>query len=407
MTDILLGSVVFTGLIMALVMVVLAARRVLMPSGLARITVNGDRVLDADLGEKLLHALAHGGVHLPTGCGGAGTCGLCRVTVRGAAQALPIERTTLHAADIAKGVRLACQMVVRGDLNLSVAEQSLAARTWTCAVSRTRTVAPLIKEIVFALPPALGLQLRAGAYVELAAPAFELPFATIDVDPRHAGVWQQMGIRTLTARCESPVSRAYSLANHPGETDSLVLNIRLALPPPGRPDIPPGIVSSYLFGLKVGDTVTMAGPFGDFFVHESQREIVFIGGGVGMAPLRAQVFDQLEHRGTDRRISFWYGARSLIDLYYDEDMQRLARAHPNFSWHVTLSEPAPDEAWSGEVGYVHDVVYQRYLQSHPDPAACEYYVCGPPLMIEAVRAMLGRLRVPQERIMYDDFLPKQ
>ena len=403
MKEILLGSLVFTGLIMMLVMVVLAARRVLMPHGLARITVNGDRVVDAELGERLLHALAHGGVHLPTGCGGGGTCGLCRVTVQDAGEALPIERTTLHAADLAKGVRLACQMVVRSDLALKVAEQSLAARTWSCAVSRTRTVAPLIKEIVFALPPALDLRFRAGAYVEVTAPAFELPFSAIEVDPPHVDAWQRMDIRTLAARCASPVSRAYSLANHPGELGSLVLNVRLALPPPGRPEIPPGLVSSYLFGLKVGDTVAMSGPFGDFFVHDSEREIVFIGGGVGMAPLRAHVFDQLEHRRTERRISFWYGARSLIDLYYADDMQRLAREHPNFSWHVALSDPAPGEAWEGEVGYVHDVVHQRYLQSHPDPAACEYYLCGPPLMLEAVRAMLARLQVPQERIMYDDF----
>ncbi len=403
MTEILLGSIVFTGLIMVLALVVLGARRLLMPQGLARITVNGDRVLDADLGVKLLQALAHGGIQLPTGCGGAGTCGLCVVVVKGAGEPLPIERTTLHSADLARGVRLACQTVVRGDLELSVAEQSLSAQTWTCAVSRTRSVAPLIKEIVLSLPSALDLKLRAGAYVEITAPAFELPFASIDVEPRHAAAWHRMGIDQLAARSAAPVSRAYSLASHPGEAGRLMLNIRLALPPPGRPDIPPGIVSSYLFGLKAGDEVTMSGPFGDFFIRETEREIVLIGGGVGMAPLRAHVFDQLEQRKTSRRISFWYGARSRIDLYYVDDMERLAREHPNFSWHVALSEPAPDDAWDGEVGYVHDVVQRCHLQPHPDPTACEYYVCGPPLMLEAVRAMLGRLNVPPEQILYDDF----
>ena len=400
---VLLGSLVFTGLIMVLVMIVLGARRALMPHGLARITVNGERVLDADLGEKLLHALSHGGVHLPAGCGGAGTCGLCRVTVKDAGDPLPIERTTLHRADLAKGVRLACQTVVRGDLALTIATQSLAAQAWSCAVSRTRTVAPLIKEIVFTLPPTPDLNFWAGAYVEVTAPAFELPFAAIDVEPRHAEAWQRMHIRQLVARCASPVSRAYSLANHSGEAGSLILNIRLALPPPGQPDIPPGLVSSYLFGLKVGDEVSMSGPFGDFIVQETEREIVLIGGGVGMAPLRAHVFDQLEQRKTSRRISFWYGARSSINLYYEDDMERLAREHPNFSWHVALSDPEPDEVWGGEVGYVHDIVRRSYLDAHADPAACEYYVCGPPLMIEAVRAMLGRLNVPYENILYDDF----
>ncbi len=403
MMQILLGSLVFTGLIMALVMVVLLARRILMPRGLARITVNGERVLDADLGDKLLHALAHGGVHLPAGCGGAGTCGLCRIAVQGAGEALPIERATLPASDIAKGVRLACQLVVRGDLQVSVAAQTLAAQTWSATVTRTRTVAPLIKEILFALPPELGLRFRAGVYVEVTVPAYTLPFAAIDVDARHQAAWERMQIRQLVARCESPVSRAYSLANHPGEVGSLLLNIRLALPPPGMPALAPGQVSSYLFGLKVGDAVTMSGPFGDFFIRESDREIILIGGGVGMAPLRAHVFDQLEQRRTSRRISFWYGARALIDLYYADDMAQLARKHRNFSWHVALSDPAPGDAWDGARGYVHDLVYQRHLQAHPDPAACEYYVCGPPLMIEAVRAMLGRLQVPEEHILYDDF----
>ncbi|HEY5634512.1 MAG TPA: NADH:ubiquinone reductase (Na(+)-transporting) subunit F [Burkholderiaceae bacterium] len=403
MTQIVLGVVVFTALIVALALVVLGARALLMPRGLARVTVNGDRVLDASLGEKLLHALAHGGIHLPTSCGGVGTCGLCRVQASGAGDALPIERTTLHAAELARGVRLACQLTVRGDIEIRVAEQLLAARSWACVVRRARTVAPLIKEIVLALPEGETPEFAAGSYVEVTAPAFTLPFGAIEVDPRHERSWERMNIRRLAAGCRAPVSRAYSLANRPGDAGVLVLNVRLALPPGGRPGAPPGVVSSYLFGRKPGDEVAVSGPFGDFFIKDSDREIVLIGGGVGMAPLRAQVFDQLERRETQRTISFWYGARSLIDLYYADEMQALAGEHPNFSWRVALSAPADGDDWSGDVGYIHDVVYRRYLASHPDPRGCEYYLCGPPLMIEAVRAMLGRIGVPPEQIVFDDF----
>lgn len=403
MTEILLGSSVFTALIMALVFIVLGARTLLMPQGLARITVNGERVLDADLGEKLLHALEHGGIHLPTSCGGAGTCGLCRVTATGAGNVLPIERATLGEADIANGARLACQVVVRDDLSIAVAPELLAAESWLCTVRRTRSVAPLIKEVELALPGGKAQSFRAGSYVQVTAPAFTLPFSEIAVDPAYEGAWTHLGIRKLTARSNAPVTRAYSLANHPGETDALLLNIRLALPPGGKPDAPPGIVSSWLFGLGAGDTVSVSGPFGDFFVRDTDREIVLIGGGVGMAPLRSHVFDQLEYRKTTRAISFWYGARGLIDLYYADDMERLAREHDNFAWHVALSDPAPGDAWDGETGFIHDVVYRNHLQAHPDPAACEYYLCGPPLMIEAVQAMLGRLGVPRENILYDDF----
>jgi Na+-transporting NADH:ubiquinone oxidoreductase subunit F len=239
--------------------------------------------------------------------------------------------------------------------------------------------------------------------VQITAPAFTLPFAEIAIDPAHEDAWTHLGLRKLTARCKAPVARAYSLANHPGETDVLLLNIRLALPPGRRPDLPPGVVSSYLFGLKPGDAVTVSGPFGDFFVQDTDREIILIGGGVGMAPLRAHVFDQLEYRKTARTISFWYGARGLIDLYYADDMERLAREHENFSWHVALSDPAPGDAWHGETGFIHDVVYRNYLEAHADPASCEYYLCGPPLMIEAVQAMLDRLGVPPGNILYDDF----
>lgn len=401
--EVLLGSAIFVGLILVLSLAVLGAKAVLMPRGLARITVNGERVLDADLGERLLHALEHGGIHLPTSCGGVGTCGLCRVKVASAGKPRPVEYATLGAASIAEGIRLACQVKVRHDVAVNVAEELLAAETWSCTVVSTENVAPLIKEIVLALPEGQIRSFAAGSYVEVTAPAFRLPFGKIAVDPPYDDTWTRLGIRRFTAASEAPVSRAYSLANRPGETDVLVLNIRLALPPANAPTAPPGMVSSYLFGLKAGDEVTVSGPFGHFFVKDTDREIVLIGGGVGMAPLRAHVFDQLENRQTMRRISFWYGARALADLYYADDMARLARQHENFSWHIALSDPAPSDVWKGETGFIHDVIYRNYLKAHPGPAECEFYLCGPPLMIEAVCALLDRLGVPRENVLYDDF----
>lgn len=403
MTEILLGSAVFTGLIMALTLIVLAARSILMPKGMARLTVNHELTIDADIGEKLLNALERGGIHLPTSCSGVGTCGLCRVTVSDASSALPIERSTLGESEIEKGTRLACQNVVRNDLAITIAPDLLVVETWSCSVKQTRFLSPLIKEIVFALPREKIRSFRAGSYVQITAPPFTLPFTDIAVDKAYKENWSHLGLQKLTARSNDSVSRAYSLANHPGETDILLLNIRLALPPGGQPDVPPGIVSSYLFGLGTGDTVAISGPYGNFFAADSDKEMILIGGGVGMAALRPHVFDQLMYRKSNRTISYWYGARSLSDLFYTEDMERLARDHENFSWHVALSDPAPSDAWTGATGFIHDVVYREHLKDHPDPGTCEYYLCGPPLMIEATRALLEKMDVAPDSVFYDDF----
>ncbi len=401
MIEILFGIGVFTGLIMLLTGVVLAARIKLMPRGQAIITVNGAKSFDANLGEKLLGALERGGVFLPTSCGGAGTCGLCVVTVAGDSEVSPVSQAQLSQADIKSGVRLACQLVVRGDLEVAVAPELLHAQSWTCTVGKTRLVAPLIKEIVLAMPAGRSLNFRAGAFVQVTVPPYSLPFTEMVVAPAFEKVWNHLGLRKLTAGSGATVARAYSLANHPGETDVVLLNIRLALPPVSN--APAGVASSYLFGLKVGDALTVSGPFGDFFVMDTNREIVLIGGGVGMAPLRAHVFDQLERQKTSRKISYWYGARARIDLYYVEEMERLAREHANFSWHVALSDPAPDDAWQGETGFIHDFFHRAHLQTHPDPNACEYYLCGPPLMVEAVLALLEQQGVSRDNILYDNF----
>ena len=403
MTEIILGSLVFTGLVMALTFIVLGARRLLVIQGTTRLTVNGDQIIDANLGDKLLEALSSGGIHLPTSCGGAGTCGLCRVQVSGGDTPSAVERVALSQSDADTGYRLACQMVVRDPLSITLPTELLTAETWTCSVHKIRTVSPLIKEIILDLPEGQVKSIRAGSYVQIVAPQFELSFADIEVAPEHAETWERMGLRALTVNNKAPVARAYSLANSSSETSHLTLNIRLALPPANQPDVPPGIVSSYLFGLRAGDQVEVSGPFGNFFASDTTREMVMIGGGVGMAPLRAIVVDQLERQGDDRTISFWYGARGLIDLYYDEEMENLAQKFENFSWNIALSDPAPEDEWSGDTGFIHDVVYRRHLENHPDPTACEYYLCGPPLMIEAVRSLLNTLGVAESSVFYDDF----
>ena len=403
MTETILGSLVFTGLVMALTLIVLGARRLLVIKGTSPLTINGDQIINATLGEKLIDALSRGRIRLPTSCGGAGTCGLCRIQVSGGDDASVVERAALSQVDTDAGYRLACQVVVRSPMAITLPADLLTAETWTCTVHKSRSVSPLIKEIILDLPDGQIKSIRAGSYVQIITPPFELSFSEIEMAPEHSEVWERMGLRELTAISKTPVARAYSLANSSNETKHLTLNIRLALPPTSQPDAPPGTVSSYLFGLHAGDPVEVSGPFGNFFASDTNREMVLIGGGVGMAPLRAIVVDQLERQSDNRAISFWYGARGLIDLYYENEMENLAERFENFSWHVALSDPAPDDVWQGETGFIHDVVYHRYLQNHPDPTACEYYLCGPPLMIEAVRAMLDRLGVAEESVFYDDF----
>lgn len=405
MIEILLASAIFVGLILTLASVVLAARTLLREKGGAELTVNGKLVIMAELGDKLLDALYNGGVHLPSSCGGVGTCGLCRVQISGGGirAVRPIEHAELTESEISQGFRLACQAVVRGNMDLIIPSERLGAKSWRCRVGKTRNLSPLIKEITLDLPHGETLTRSAGCYALVTAPPFALSFSEIHIAPEYEEVWQRMGFRQLSLNNNTEQIRAYSLVNRPGDTHRLVLNIRLALPPVTDPDAPPGVVSSHLFGLKTGDEVLASGPYGNFFVQDTDCEMIFIGGGVGMAPLYAHLYDQLQHEKSTRQISYWYGARGLTDLYYADEMEKLAADHENFSWHVVLSEPTPDEAWTGERGFVHEVVFERYLKNHPNPQNCEYYLCGPPLMIEAVQTVLDRLGVPPDKIFFDDF----
>lgn len=402
MTQILLATLLMVALIMALALGVMAARAVLVPSRPVRLTVNGRREVEARTGEKLLDALKAGGIPMPSGCAGAGTCGLCRVTVTDAGPPLATETGTLGKPATDSGERLACQTVLRGALSVQVPEDILSAERYDCEVLSNRSLAPLIKELVLALPEGAKFDFTAGEYGQLTAPAYALDFTDIDAGA-FAGVWDSRGLRSLTSRSPEPVSRAYSIANRPEDAGKVAFNIRLALPPAGKPGVPPGIVSSYLFGLKPGDRVALAGPYGTFRVRPSDREIVLIGGGVGMAPLRAIAHEQLAGPGASRRISYFYGARSRSDLFYDDEFKALAAAHPNFSWTVALSDPQPDDNWTGESGFIHDVALRAYLGNHPAPDACDYYLCGPPLMMRAVITMLDDLGVEPDAIFFDDF----
>lgn len=403
MTEVLLATALMIALILALSAIVIAARRVLLPAVPIEVTVNASRHIPATTGQKLLTALQEADLPIPAACGGKGTCGLCRVTVEGGGAPLPTEASLLGPAEVAAGKRLACQLVLRGPLSVQVPDEILAVESFEARVVSNQSLAPLIKELVLDLPEGVPFDYHAGAFAQVTAPPYRLDFADMPLGPDFEAAWARMGLRQLKSGSEAPVSRAYSIANRPEDSGRIVMNIRLAVPPPSAPDAPPGVVSSWLFSLKPGDPVTAAGPFGDFRARDTGREMIFIGGGVGMAPLRAIIHDQLTRLKSDRRISFFYGARSRTDLFYEKEFEALAKAHPNFTWTPALSDPDPSDNWKGPVGFIHDVARKSYLGGHPAPEDCEYYLCGPPLMIRAVTHMLEDLGVEPGSVFFDDF----
>lgn len=405
MSDIVLGSAVFVGIVLVLVALVLMARAVLVPSRPVVVQVNGGQSLTARSGDRLLTVLGDAGFAIPSACGGAGTCGQCRVTLgTGCPPALPTEAALLTRAELAAGVRLACQTTLREALSVQLPETMLSAQSYACAVVSCRTVAPLIREVVLRLPGGADFRFTPGAFVMVEAPPYDQAFADYEVSPPHQAAWAKMGLQGLVVHSPTAQSRAYSIASVASDGDGMiVLLIRLALPPPQHPEVSPGLVSSYLFGRRIGDLVQISGPFGSFAAQDSNREMVFIGGGVGMAPLRAIIHDQLRRKRTSRKISFWYGARSRVDLFYDQEFDQLCAEFPNFSWTPALSDPAAEDDWHGATGFVHQVALQNHLATHPAPQDCEYYLCGPPMMIRAVLAMLEDLGVSPDHIFNDDF----
>ena len=394
----------FTVLLIVLLAALLQfARNILLPAKPVTITVNGDRVIEAATNLRLLEVLNGAGIAVPSACAGAGTCGLCRVKTTGAGEALPTERALLSRQELKDGTRLACQIVIRDALEVTVPDEIFGVTHLACTVASTASLTPLIREIVLTPPAGTAFNFRAGGFVQVTAPPYRLAYSSIEVDPAHAAQWERLGLRQLAVHSTEPVTRAYSVAGRPQDKGSIVLNIRLATPPPARPDVPPGIVSSWLFGLRTGDPVAVSGPYGHFGATDTDREMIFIGGGVGMAPLRAIIHDELESKRSNRRMSFWYGARSRGELFYVDEFEDLARRHSNFRWTPALSEPGAQDNWQGAVGFIHDVVFRDYLKDHPAPEECEYYLCGPPLMIEAVYSMLESCGVERTSIFNDDF----
>jgi Na+-transporting NADH:ubiquinone oxidoreductase subunit F len=405
MAETLLATFLFSGIVLALVLLILGARRLILPVGVARIAVNERRTVEGRLGEKLLDALNEAGIALPSACGGKGTCGQCRVeVVRDAPPALPTEQARLSPRELAAGERLACQLTLRSDLAIHVPDEIFGVQHWVCRVRSARYVGTMIREIVAELPDDQRIRFRAGSFVQVTAPPYQASFRDFDVDSWARPEWDRLDLWRHRVASTSPTTRAYSLANPPEQDRVVQLLVRLATPPASAPaGTPPGIVSSYLFMLEPGATLEVSGPYGHFFADESDREMVFVGGGAGMAPLRSHILDQLVRLDSQRPISFWYGARNLSELFYAEEFDRLQREHANFRWVPALSEPREDEGWNGEVGFIHEVLERRHLGEHPAPEECEFYLCGPPLMARATIALLERLGVAPERIHFDDF----
>lgn len=397
--------ILFTTVVLLLAALVLLARRTLAPAHAVEIVVNERRHLPATTGEKLLWALAARDIHLPAACGGRGSCGQCRVVVTdGGGPFLPTEANHISRRDAAMGMRLACMVTLHEDVGVRLPDALLEARAWRSRVRSNRNLTTYLKELVLELPDGLDLTFAAGDYVLVEAPAQTVAYADLDIDPQYRDEWRRRGLFDLVAHIDVPTTRAYSVASHALERGVLKLVVRIAIPPPDAPaGAPPGKVSSWIFGLAPGDMVSLSGPFGTFHARDSEREMILVGGGAGIAPLRAMVFDQLLVRRTQRRLSLWYGARNMHELCYAEEFEALAARHDNFTYHVALSDPDVDAAWTGPRGFIHRVLLQDYLQDHPAPEEAEYYLCGPPLMSSAVVAMLEDLGVDRDSILHDDF----
>ncbi len=402
--EIILGVGMFTAIVLALVLIILSARAKLVSSGDVTIVINGEKTLTVPAGGKLLQTLAAADVFLPSACGGGGTCLQCScVITEGGGSLLPTEESAFTKREAAEGNRLSCQVPVKQNMHIQVSEEVFGVKQWECTVESNPNVATFIKELTLKLPEGENVDFQAGGYVQLEAPVHHVKFADFDIEEEYRGDWENFGFFKLESTVTEPVIRAYSMANYPDEKGIVKFNIRIATAPPRTQGLPPGQMSSYTFNLKPGDKMTVYGPFGEFFAKDTEAEMVFVGGGAGMAPMRSLIFDQLKRLDTDRKISFWYGARSLRELFYDKEYDGLAAENDNFEWHVALSDPQPEDNWEGLTGFIHNVLLEKYLQDHPAPEDCEFYMCGPPMMNAAVIKMLKDLGVEDENIMLDDF----
>ena len=405
-TDLYLGIAAFTLIVSFLVAFVMFARSRLIPSGNVNIEINGDpsKTITVPTGDKLLSTLASKNIYLASACGGGGTCSECKCqVVDGGGSILPTETSHFNYKQQNDNWRLSCQVPVKRDMKIQIPEEVFGVEEWECEVVSNDNVATFIKELVLKLPKGKKVKFKAGGYVQLEAPAFEaVDYKDFDIAEEYHDDWNRFKIWDNVASNPEPIIRAYSMANFPLEEGVLKFNVRVASPPPGT-DFPPGIMSSYVFNLKPGDKVKVFGPFGEFFARETDNEMVFIGGGAGMAPMRSHIFDQLLRINTNRKISFWYGARSMKEIFYQEEFEKLARDNENFSFHIALSDALPEDNWDGLTGFIHQVTEDEYLSKHPTPEDCEFYLCGPPMMNSSCIKMLSDLGVEEENIMLDDF----
>ena len=412
MTSLILASVgVFLGVILLLVIILLIAKRYLSPSGKLKVTINGEKEVEVEVGSSLLSTLAENKIFLPSACGGGGSCAQCRCQVEaGGGEILPTEKVHFSRKEQQANWRLGCQVKVKQDMEIKVPEAVLGVKKWECEVVSNNNVATFIKEFVVRLPKGEHLNFVSGGYIQIDIPKYDIKYADYEIEDRFRGDWDKFKMWDLTCKNEEETMRAYSMANYPAEGDIVMLNVRIATPPfdrvnGGFMNVPPGISSSYIFSLKPGDKVMVSGPFGEFHpILDSGREMLYVGGGAGMAPLRSHLLHLLKSlRITDRKISYWYGARSKNEIFYEEDFRELEREFPNFSFHIALSDPLPEDNWTGPVGFIHNVILNNYLKDHEAPEDVEYYMCGPGPMAKAVEKMLYDLGVPRNMLMFDDF----
>ncbi len=404
MLEIILGIIIFTIVVIALVFVIIGAKSKLVASGDVSVLINNEKTIHVPAGSKLLGALADNGLFVPSACGGGGTCAQCKVKIfEGGGEILPTERSHITKREAAEGDRLSCQVAVKHDMKIEVPEHVFGVKKWECTVKSNDNVATFIKELVLDLPPGEAIHYRAGGYIQIECPPHVVNYKDYDVHERFHEDWDKFDLWRYVSDVKEPALRAYSMASYPEEKE-IMLNVRIATPPPGAPDsVPPGIMSSYIFSLKPGDKCIVSGPYGEFFARDTDKEMIFVGGGAGMAPMRSHIFDQLRRLKSKRKMTFWYGARSKREMFYVEDFDMLARENDNFTWHVALSDPLPEDNWEGYTGFIHNVLFEEYIKNHPAPEDCEYYLCGPPIMNKCVIQMLIDNGVEPENIMLDDF----
>ncbi|HLO90198.1 MAG TPA: NADH:ubiquinone reductase (Na(+)-transporting) subunit F [Lentimicrobium sp.] len=406
---ILISIAVFLIVILMLVGILLYVRTKLTPAGNVKITINNEKEIEVQPGSTLLSTLAGEKIYLPSACGGGGTCAMCRCQVfEGAGEILPTEQVYFSRKEQQNHWRLGCQVKVRGDLKIGVPKEVFGIKKWECEVISNKNVATFIKEFVVKLPEGETLDFESGGYIQIDVPQCEVDFRDMVIEDKYKEDWDKLKIWDLKMKNPEPIFRAYSMANHPAEGNIVMLNIRIATPPWDRSknqfmNVNPGICSSYIFSRKPGDKVMVSGPYGEFHIKPTRKEMIYIGGGAGMAPLRSHIFHLFQTEKTDRKVSYWYGARSLREVFYEDDFRAIEKQFPNFKFNLALSEPLPEDNWNGYVGFIHQVVLDNYLSKHAEPEEIEYYLCGPPMMNDAVFKMLDNLGVPKENIAYDDF----